>query len=218
MPAPYNRTESKTQVTTRLTASVSIAGKHIPLFNTDLLDSLNFRKDVIGATQVITLGTPAAVTVDFSTRDLAVIDAATNSTDIDITINNTANGEDSKYIEITKTATKTVTFAAATDLTTNPAVVDAGTSVIYQVFEKNGVQFVNAMLDTTINAGLSTKIIEIGDWNMDSTNSIGVAHGLTLSKIRGIESAIIRDDGDTSYFNIDTSILIIHLFFYSYSS
>ena len=41
--------------------------------------------------------------------------------------------------------------------------------------------------------GLYTKVINIGDWNMDSTATVNVAHGLTLSKIRSI-SAVIRDD------------------------
>ena len=43
---------------------------------------------------------------------------------------------------------------------------------------------------------IKTKIIDIGDWNMDSTNSVTIAHGLTLANIRSV-SAIIRDDADT---------------------
>lgn len=45
---------------------------------------------------------------------------------------------------------------------------------------------------------LKEKIIEIGDWNMDSTISISVNHGLTQGKIRSV-SGIIRDDTDSSY-------------------
>ena len=41
------------------------------------------------------------------------------------------------------------------------------------------------------------KIVEIGDWNMDSTSSVQVAHGLTQSKIRGIR-ALIRSDDDAT--------------------
>lgn len=43
---------------------------------------------------------------------------------------------------------------------------------------------------------IHTKIINIGDWNMDSTAVLGVAHGLTYSKIRGV-AAMIRNDADT---------------------
>jgi hypothetical protein len=38
-------------------------------------------------------------------------------------------------------------------------------------------------------------VVNIGDWNMDSTASVNVAHGLTLSKIRAIKILVQRDDG-----------------------
>jgi hypothetical protein len=41
------------------------------------------------------------------------------------------------------------------------------------------------------------KIIEIGDWNMDGTASVNVAHGLTVSKIVGFRVMIRNDAGDT---------------------
>lgn len=43
---------------------------------------------------------------------------------------------------------------------------------------------------------LNLKILNIGDWNMDSTIDVNVAHGLTTSKIIGFQ-VCIRDDGDT---------------------
>ncbi len=46
---------------------------------------------------------------------------------------------------------------------------------------------------------LNTKVLDIGDWNMDATGFVAIAHGLTLSTIRGI-SLIIRDDTDSAYF------------------
>jgi len=46
----------------------------------------------------------------------------------------------------------------------------------------------------TDNATLKTKIVEIGDWNMDSTDSKVVAHGLTSANIRSID-IMIRNDG-----------------------
>lgn len=51
-------------------------------------------------------------------------------------------------------------------------------------------------------AVIKTKIIEIGDWNMDTTTSLSVAHNITNWKnIRDV-SAIIRNDGDTAYYNL----------------
>lgn len=46
---------------------------------------------------------------------------------------------------------------------------------------------------------INTKIINIGDWNMDTTDSVNVAHGLTLANIRVVEGTIRNDAGDTFY-------------------
>ena len=46
-----------------------------------------------------------------------------------------------------------------------------------------------------VSAILSTKVIPIGSWNMDITSAVNVAHGLTLSDIRGIEVIIRSDSG-----------------------
>jgi hypothetical protein len=40
------------------------------------------------------------------------------------------------------------------------------------------------------------KLITMGDWNMDSTSNISVAHGLTLAKIIGCR-VLVRNDADT---------------------
>ena len=45
---------------------------------------------------------------------------------------------------------------------------------------------------------IKTKIIDIGNWNMDSTVSVDVAHGLTSSKIRSASAYIIADGGGTT--------------------
>ena len=49
-----------------------------------------------------------------------------------------------------------------------------------------------------------TKIVNIGDWNMDSTASVTVAHGLTLANIRDVQ-VLIRQDLDTPYYPLDYS-------------
>ena len=45
---------------------------------------------------------------------------------------------------------------------------------------------------------LNTKILEIGDWDMDATTGVTVAHGLTLANIMEI-SAVIRTDAATAH-------------------
>ncbi len=57
----------------------------------------------------------------------------------------------------------------------------------------------------TSNVKLNTKVIEIGVWNMDSTTAAGVAHGLTLSKIRNVSVMLRDDDGDLIVFGGDNS-------------
>jgi len=47
----------------------------------------------------------------------------------------------------------------------------------------------------TDNVYLKTKIVEIGAWDMDATSSLNVAHGLTQTKIRGLQVLIYEDDG-----------------------
>jgi hypothetical protein len=56
----------------------------------------------------------------------------------------------------------------------------------------------------TGNDTLLKKVVNIGDWNMDSTDSVSVAHGLTLSKIRTLQ-VLLRNDADTLYAPISTS-------------
>lgn len=53
---------------------------------------------------------------------------------------------------------------------------------------------------------LKTKIVEIGDWNMDTTPSVVVPHGLNFKKIRSV-SGVIRNDLDTKYYTIGTEEL-----------
>lgn len=49
---------------------------------------------------------------------------------------------------------------------------------------------------------LKTKVVEIGDWNMDTTATLAVAHGLTASNIRSVE-VIIRHDNGTDQYRLD---------------
>ena len=48
-----------------------------------------------------------------------------------------------------------------------------------------------------------TKIIEIGDWDMDADTTVNVAHGLDFDKIRGV-SVIIRHDTQNETYKIET--------------
>jgi hypothetical protein len=54
--------------------------------------------------------------------------------------------------------------------------------------QHNGVPLTSAVL--------ATKVLDIGSWNMDTTVSVAVAHGLTTSDIRSIVVTIRSDTGD----------------------
>jgi hypothetical protein len=66
--------------------------------------------------------------------------------------------------------------------------VDA-TSKFLRVYDGSAWQYPIA------DGGVHLKKINIGDWNMDSTGSVAVAHGLTFSKIVGVQAYILNDAG-----------------------
>lgn len=52
------------------------------------------------------------------------------------------------------------------------------------------------------SATVKTKIMDIGDWDMDALSTLNVAHGLTFSIIRSV-AVFIRNDQDALVTNID---------------
>jgi hypothetical protein len=49
---------------------------------------------------------------------------------------------------------------------------------------------------------LKTKIIDIGDWDMDATATVNIAHGLTMTNIRVME-AFIQSDGSAGVYPLN---------------
>lgn len=47
---------------------------------------------------------------------------------------------------------------------------------------------------------LQTKVLDIGDWNMDASSQVDVVHGLTMSKIRGATITIRADIATVAIF------------------
>lgn len=65
-------------------------------------------------------------------------------------------------------------------------------------------QSVKAYVDAK-TAVLNTKIVNIGDWNMDSTNSVSVAHGIAdHTKARSL-IVTIRNDTDADYYDFSSA-------------
>lgn len=59
-----------------------------------------------------------------------------------------------------------------------------------------GGKFPDAYTIFTFMGGLKTEIVSIGDWNMDASPALTVAHGLTASDIRSVTAIIYDDAGD----------------------
>ena len=54
---------------------------------------------------------------------------------------------------------------------------------------------VDAVAYGDYTGGLKTKIVAIGDWDMDADAQHQVVHGLTLANIRGAQATIRHDNG-----------------------
>lgn len=74
---------------------------------------------------------------------------------------------------------------------------------------KDGDAIADAVIETGASTSLKCKVIDIGDWNMDSTTQVDVAHGLSdFKKVRSV-SAIIRDDTDVLYCDFATCMAYV---------
>jgi hypothetical protein len=56
---------------------------------------------------------------------------------------------------------------------------------------------------SAVNSGLLTKVIEIGNWNMDTTTTVSVAHGLDQTKIRGLSAIVRTDSGVVPFLHVN---------------
>ncbi len=67
------------------------------------------------------------------------------------------------------------------------------------IVTRSGTGSVSVECQYTSSAGnsvvnLKTKIIEIGDWDMDATPGVGITHGVTFSKIKSVSAIILQDN------------------------
>lgn len=103
------------------------------------------------------------------------------------TVNNAITALSNTCVKLTGTQTisGTKTFSSFINYATIPANPSSN-----QVPRMSDVD--NAILSAVV---LNKKVISIGDWNMNSTSAITVAHGLDFTKIRSID-AFVRSDSD----------------------
>lgn len=191
----------------------------------DLFDSLLNNTD----TSDLINSPSAAIDLDFSANDLYRINSSgSGGTDFDITVNNLGTGQVAR-IHITKKNNDEFSFTNAV-LGQISNLSQTGTILSFWVHNINGVLVAYAdvnisktnsttdsssdklatakavsdlktELSALIAAAGSLTVIEIGDWNMDSTSQVSFPHGVTdgATKIKTIE-AIIRQDSDSTAF------------------
>lgn len=82
-------------------------------------------------------------------------------------------------------------------------VLDGITSTVAELNILDGVTATAAELNSAADGiGVSIprqKVVEIGDWNMDSTGTVYVAHGVTFDKIVGVRAIVRNDANDGKY-------------------
>lgn len=277
-----NRTSYQSQVSTDLPSGSGITAAELRAhLITELAENIRFRLDD-ASTQNKTSGT---FSIDFDGVD-QIITTITGTSGSTVTINNLEDG-DIKYWVVNKSATETISFSGATDISAVQDYITAATKVIYRITYKNTTIIVEALLKNVQTAtetiegileiatseeadaltatdkiitpdnlpistssqqglietatvteakeqnlgnpavtpsglgaafdGLCSKIIDIGDWDMNASSNVLVAHGNTLSKIRGI-NVLIRNDADTQYETLFGTVATGDLGGYAYAT
>jgi hypothetical protein len=70
--------------------------------------------------------------------------------------------------------------------------------VVACVYRDASGNFINKNILQVVNRTISI-VIEIGDWNMDTTLSVQPTHGLTVGNIRSVKAVIRNDPGTVTY-------------------
>ena len=176
-----NRNEIATQVTTKIVPEVDNA-THIDLLNNNVVNSMLTRKDVINAAFPV----GGALIVDYSEGNNTDLATVTLTQSTAVTFAGLENG-DVKYLKITKTAGYAVTFANASNESDSQEYIDTLlTSILYAVYQKNGVNHVKSItkslfeatlaevLNGTANKYITPKILQSIPWS-----KVGDDGGLT---------------------------------------
>jgi N-methylhydantoinase A/oxoprolinase/acetone carboxylase beta subunit len=108
------------------------------------------------------------------------------------------NDDDAVGEKVKKATTAVLRTAILLPGVDNTNDIGSATKQVKDVYIKGTVTINAIPQGKDITAALHRKIVNIGDWNMDSTNILDVSHGLTLSKIRSV-SGVVRDDSDGVY-------------------
>lgn len=173
---------------------------------TDLGDSVIF-----GQPSTSTITDPsAAFNINFNTIDRYTVNTATSGTDaFNITLQNLDENR-TGLISITKKAGDTFSFVNGTLIPFDNTIDQAGkTNISFIVKIINGSYFVEQAFQAKFVRNLASlgelkqTVVDIGDWNMDTSASVFVVHGITDGDlvIRGVQVMIRSDTGSLSDLN-----------------
>ena len=178
------------------------------------IDNVVYQVSTVG-----TIGSPAAAfACDFATNDEYNIDTSgSGSSAFSITLSNLEGNSVGKLNIIKKTG-DTFVFANGTILPSNGTNGQTGLTTIAFMVVKAGATYncvplynsLKGIIDNSATSLIKRKVVNIGDWNMQSTATVAVAHGITNYKNILNISVIIRDDADSLYSPInafDTGIV-----------
>lgn len=81
----------------------------------------------------------------------------------------------------------------------NSRVLDTGDTMTGALVNTSTVEAQGGFRTSTSGDYFKTTVVNLGDWNMDTSDSVTVAHGIAdYKKIRSVD-VIIRDDADSAY-------------------
>lgn len=198
--AAENRTDLASTLAA-LAAVVDLAELKAAL--TNFIDSMLMKRDVQNTVTVPGAGT---TNVDFDGYDTIKVVAGYDCT---LNIQNIVDG-DVKFLWINRTSRVTIAFTGATSQDVDADYMPDVSEALYMVTKKMygtvilvplTTSFDHAELKTDIAAlearvlTYSVKTVAIGLWDMQTTGSVSIAHGLTLSKIRMWQVTIGNDAG-----------------------
>ena len=150
-------------------------------------------------TNLTTDGTITAGT--FSGAGTSLTGTASSLTAGNVTTNANLTG----VVTSTGNATSIASGAIKANMLQSSAEDLGAANVTINLGNTNGSYVTNLTTDGTITGnsivdnGHTVKYIDIGDWDMDASDSVAVAHGLTLGNIREVSFMIRNDDGTAQY-------------------
>jgi hypothetical protein len=114
------------------------------------------------------------------------------------------NDDDAVGEKVKKATTPVLRTAILLPGVDNTNDIGSATKQVKDIYLKGTITLNAIPQGKDVTAALHRKILTIGDWDMDATLSVNVAHGLTFTKIREV-TVLIIDDASSKISPLNTS-------------